>query len=54
MTLAVLTDMEALKTRLKSTWIEGDYDRFSRFIQPGAGKFFQELVCSMWRAAPGS
>lgn len=32
-----------LKTRLRSTWMSGDYDAFSRFLQPGAEAFYERL-----------
>lgn len=32
-----------LKVRLRSTWMSGDYDTFSRFLQPGAEAFYERL-----------
>lgn len=32
-----------LKTRLKATWMTGDYDLFSRFMEKGAEEFFGRL-----------
>jgi ubiquinone/menaquinone biosynthesis C-methylase UbiE len=32
-----------LKTRLKTTWMAGDYDVFSRFMQKDAEQFFRRL-----------
>src|SRR5436190_10103847 len=32
-----------LKSRLKTTWMTGDYDLFSRFMQKDAELFFQRL-----------
>lgn len=32
-----------LKTRLKATWMTGDYDLFSRFMEKGAEEFFLRL-----------
>jgi SAM-dependent methyltransferase len=32
-----------LKDRLKTTWMTGDYDRFSRFMQKDAERFYQRL-----------
>ncbi|HVQ65051.1 MAG TPA: methyltransferase domain-containing protein [Terriglobia bacterium] len=32
-----------LKTRLKATWMTGDYDRFSRYMERGAEQFFQRI-----------
>ncbi|MFN7944104.1 MAG: class I SAM-dependent methyltransferase [Blastocatellia bacterium] len=39
----VTTDFEQLKTRLKTTWMTGDYDRFSRFMEKDAEEFFHRL-----------
>jgi len=36
-------DFEQLKTRLKTTWMAGDYDAFSRYLENGAEEFFQQL-----------
>lgn len=38
-----MTTIDDLKARLKTTWMTGDYDRFSRFMQGGAEQFFQRL-----------
>ena len=44
---------DELKTRLKSTWMTGDYDLFSRFMQKDAEQFSsgwesnREPGCSM-------
>jgi SAM-dependent methyltransferase len=35
--------MDALKTRLKATWMDGNYDYFSRFMQAGAAEFLDRL-----------
>jgi ubiquinone/menaquinone biosynthesis C-methylase UbiE len=32
-----------LKAKLKTTWMTGDYDRFSRFMEKDAVKFFRRL-----------
>src|SRR5262249_26582406 len=37
-------DFEQLKTRLKTTWMTGDYDLFSRYLEKDAERFFQRLV----------
>ncbi|HJR76996.1 MAG TPA: class I SAM-dependent methyltransferase [Nitrospiraceae bacterium] len=42
-------EVENLKTRLKTTWMSGDYDRFSRYLESGAREFYDRL-----RIAPGS
>jgi len=34
---------EQLKAKLKTTWMTGDYDRFSRFMEQGARAFFCRL-----------
>ena len=36
-------EFDQLKTRLKATWMTGDYDLFSRFMQKDAELFFQRL-----------
>jgi 2-polyprenyl-3-methyl-5-hydroxy-6-metoxy-1,4-benzoquinol methylase len=36
-------EMEALKTRLKTTWESGDYGVFARYLEPGALEFFERL-----------
>ena len=37
------TEFDALKSRLKTTWMTGDYDRFSRFMEKDAEQFFLRL-----------
>jgi SAM-dependent methyltransferase len=37
------TDLDALKARLKTTWMAGDYDLFSRYMERGARQFYQQL-----------
>jgi SAM-dependent methyltransferase len=39
----VTPEMEALKTRLKSTWESGDYGVFAKYLEPGALEFFERL-----------
>jgi SAM-dependent methyltransferase len=46
---AVTSEMESLKGRLKNTWMAGDYDRFSRYMESGARDFYERL-----NVAPGS
>ena len=41
LTLAV--DIENLKSRLRTTWMAGDYDRFSRFMESDARSFYERL-----------
>lgn len=36
-------DFQQLKTRLKTTWTSGDYDRFSRYMEKDAEAFFRQL-----------
>jgi SAM-dependent methyltransferase len=35
--------MEGLKTKLKATWMAGDYDRFSRYMEQDARDFYEQL-----------
>jgi len=37
------TGIEALKAKLKATWMDGNYDYFSRFMQEGAAEFVERL-----------
>jgi ubiquinone/menaquinone biosynthesis C-methylase UbiE len=44
MTTSVITaDIERLKTRLRTIWMAGDYDRFSRYLEAGAREFYERL-----------
>src|SRR3954451_10412601 len=36
-------EISGLKTRLKETWMAGDYDRFSRYMEQGARIFYEQL-----------
>jgi len=36
-------DFEQLKARLKTTWMTGDYDAFSRYMEKDAEQFFRRL-----------
>lgn len=36
-------DMEALKARLKTTWMSGDYAHFAQYLEPGAIDFLKRL-----------
>jgi SAM-dependent methyltransferase len=36
-------DLDQLKTRLKTTWMTGDYDLFSRYMEEDAVGFYQRL-----------
>jgi len=40
---ATTTDIDALKARLKATWMDGDYDYFSRFMESSAVEFLDRL-----------
>ena len=42
-TLTLAPDIESLKSRLRTTWMAGDYDRFSRFMESGAHSFYERL-----------
>jgi len=42
-------EIDELKQRLKSTWMTGDYDAFSRYMEKDAGEFFRGLAI-----APGT
>ncbi|MGE5278669.1 MAG: class I SAM-dependent methyltransferase, partial [Acidobacteriota bacterium] len=42
-TVATTTDIDALKTRLKATWMDGNYDYFSRFMESSAVEFLDRL-----------
>jgi SAM-dependent methyltransferase len=46
---AISPEFLNLKTRLKKTWMAGDYDRFSRYMENGARDFYERL-----NAAPGA
>ncbi len=39
----MVTELEQLKDRLKTTWMTGNYDLFSRFMEKGAKSFFDRL-----------
>lgn len=36
-------EMEALKARLKATWMSGDYGHFAQYLEPGALEFLDRL-----------
>jgi 2-polyprenyl-3-methyl-5-hydroxy-6-metoxy-1,4-benzoquinol methylase len=42
-------EMEALKARLKATWMAGDYGHFATYLEPGALEFLTRLA-----AKPGT
>jgi SAM-dependent methyltransferase len=37
------SDFDQLKSRLKTTWMTGDYDLFSRFMEKDAAQFYRRL-----------
>jgi ubiquinone/menaquinone biosynthesis C-methylase UbiE len=41
---AMTPEMEALKARLKATWMAGDYGHFARYLEPGALEFLSRLA----------
>jgi len=51
-------EISGLKTRLKETWMAGDYDRFSRYMEQGARIFYERLDvpagCQLLDVACGS
>jgi len=49
MTVTTPTEIDALKTRLKATWMDGNYDYFSRFMESSASEFLDRLAL-----APGT
>jgi SAM-dependent methyltransferase len=57
-TIVSAPEIDALKTRLKETWMAGDYDRFSRYMEQGARIFYEQLDipagCQLLDVACGS
>lgn len=48
--MAILSpEMEALKAKLKTIWMSGDYGHFATYLEPGALEFLQRLAI-----APGT
>jgi len=43
MTDTATSDIDTLKTRLKATWMDGNYDYFSRFMESSAVEFLDRL-----------
>lgn len=43
LTVEMSPEMEALKARLKATWMSGDYGHFARYLEPGALEFLSRL-----------
>jgi 2-polyprenyl-3-methyl-5-hydroxy-6-metoxy-1,4-benzoquinol methylase len=50
--------IDSLKARLKETWMTGDYDRFSRYMEQGARIFYEQIdipsACLLLDVACGS
>ena len=42
--IATAPEMQALKERLKATWMSGDYGHFARYLEPGALHFLARLA----------
>lgn len=57
-TTTITPEIDGLKARLKETWVAGDYDRFSRYMEQGARAFYEQLDipagCWMLDVACGS
>jgi ubiquinone/menaquinone biosynthesis C-methylase UbiE len=57
-TTTVTPKIDDLKTRLKETWMAGDYDRFSRYMEQGARIFYERIDipagCQLLDVACGS
>ena len=57
-TLTAAPEITGLKARLKQTWMAGDYDRFSRYMEDGARIFYERLDipagCELLDVACGS
>jgi SAM-dependent methyltransferase len=41
--MTTTTDIDALKSRLKATWMDGNYDQFSRMMESSAVQFLDRL-----------
>src|SRR5262250_1502905 len=57
-TIVIASETDTLKARLKETWMAGDYDRFSRYMEQGARIFYEQLDiaagCQLLDVACGS
>jgi ubiquinone/menaquinone biosynthesis C-methylase UbiE len=42
-TVEMTSEMEALKARLKATWMSGDYGHFATYLEPGALEFLSRI-----------
>src|SRR6059058_2066371 len=51
-------EIDSVKATLKETWMAGDYDRFSRYMEPGARAFYEQMDipagCQLLDVACGS
>ena len=58
MTSTTMGEIDGLKAKLKTIWTAGDYDRFSRFMEGSACKFYERLSiapgCTLLDVACGS
>lgn len=41
--ISMSPEMEVLKSRLRTTWMAGDYGHFARYLEPGALEFLRRL-----------
>ena len=41
--ITIAPEIDSLKNRLKQTWMSGDYDRFSRYMEQDARAFYERL-----------
>src|ERR1041384_5444073 len=57
-TLTTTPEIDGLKAKLKATWMSGDYDLFSRYMEPDARVFYESLDvpsrCQLLDVACGS
>lgn len=57
-TLLITPDLDTLKVKLRATWMSGDYDLFSRYMEDGARVFYEQLDvpagCQLLDVACGS
>ena len=42
-TIVIAPDIASLKSRLRTTWMAGDYDHFSRYMETDARAFYERL-----------
>ena len=42
-TIEMTSEMDALKARLKATWMSGDYGHFATYMEPGALEFLSRI-----------